>query len=360
MPALLLGLSAYAIAEDITLTTYYPSPRGVYQELRVGSGSYSAPTGSLHVLKSADDGNLALRVDDQAADLTPFAINQNGDVGIGTAAPTAQLHVAGTGNVAFANTGNVMVGTAVPVPSAQLQVDTTTRGFLPPRVTTAQRDAIAGPVTGLLVYNTNTSQINTFNGTVWGPAGYTGVVVVEQLCVGVDIVQRQMTFQDGILVLVADVIASPGGCTPSPPPPPPFYCVIAGTLVRMADGSLKPIEAIQVGERVLGYREAAKRLEPVAVLERLQHPAEDHPTLVVITAGDAELALTPNHRLLTGAGWKRADAVQVGEAVFVPAGESLAPARVSHVASRDTREPLHTIRTDADSYVANGVVIHTE
>ena len=30
-----LGLTATALAEEITLTTYYPSPRGVYKELRV-------------------------------------------------------------------------------------------------------------------------------------------------------------------------------------------------------------------------------------------------------------------------------------------------------------------------------------
>lgn len=33
----LLGTMAYAIAEDVTVTTYYPSPRGVYQELRVSN-----------------------------------------------------------------------------------------------------------------------------------------------------------------------------------------------------------------------------------------------------------------------------------------------------------------------------------
>ncbi|MBI3324224.1 MAG: hypothetical protein HYZ92_02995 [Candidatus Omnitrophica bacterium] len=31
---LLLGTAAYALAEEITLTTYYPSPRGVYDQLR--------------------------------------------------------------------------------------------------------------------------------------------------------------------------------------------------------------------------------------------------------------------------------------------------------------------------------------
>ena len=33
---LLLASGVYAVAEEITLTTYYPSPRGVYQQLRVG------------------------------------------------------------------------------------------------------------------------------------------------------------------------------------------------------------------------------------------------------------------------------------------------------------------------------------
>lgn len=31
---LLLGTLGYALAEEITLTTYYPSPRGMYDELR--------------------------------------------------------------------------------------------------------------------------------------------------------------------------------------------------------------------------------------------------------------------------------------------------------------------------------------
>lgn len=31
--ALLLATAVYALAEDLTLTTYHPSPRGIYQEL---------------------------------------------------------------------------------------------------------------------------------------------------------------------------------------------------------------------------------------------------------------------------------------------------------------------------------------
>ena len=49
---------------------------------------------------------------------------------------------------------------AVPAASALMELASTTRGFLPPRMTEAQRDAIATPATGLVVYNTNTNALN--------------------------------------------------------------------------------------------------------------------------------------------------------------------------------------------------------
>jgi hypothetical protein len=55
--------------------------------------------------------------------------------------------------------------------SAILQVDSTTKGFLPPRMTTTERNAIATPATGLQVYNTTTNENNTYNGTAWVAAG---------------------------------------------------------------------------------------------------------------------------------------------------------------------------------------------
>jgi len=50
---------------------------------------------------------------------------------------------------AFAQTG---IGTTTPNASAQLDVSSTTKGFLPPRMTATQRGLIASPATGLLVY----------------------------------------------------------------------------------------------------------------------------------------------------------------------------------------------------------------
>ena len=49
----------------------------------------------------------------------------------------------------------VGIGTASPHVSAQLDVSSTTKGFLPPRMTSAQKDGISSPVVGLLIYQTD-------------------------------------------------------------------------------------------------------------------------------------------------------------------------------------------------------------
>lgn len=58
--------------------------------------------------------------------------------------------------------------------SAALQVDATDKGFLMPRVTTAQRTAIASPAAGLQVYDTDTNNIYVYNGTEWIKSGASG------------------------------------------------------------------------------------------------------------------------------------------------------------------------------------------
>lgn len=63
-------------------------------------------------------------------------------------------------------TGNVGVG-AAPVTSAALAVTSTTQGFLPPVMTEAQRDAIATPAEGLIIYNTTSHKLNVRVAAAW-------------------------------------------------------------------------------------------------------------------------------------------------------------------------------------------------
>ena len=59
------------------------------------------------------------------------------------------------------------IGTSTPDASAKLDVSSTTKGFLPPRMTTVQRNAIASPATGLTIYNTTINAFQVYNGTAW-------------------------------------------------------------------------------------------------------------------------------------------------------------------------------------------------
>jgi len=63
---------------------------------------------------------------------------------------------------------NVGIGTTTPDTSAQLDVNSTSKGFLTPRITAAQRKAILSPANGLLVYQTDyPSGFYFFKGGVW-------------------------------------------------------------------------------------------------------------------------------------------------------------------------------------------------
>jgi len=71
---------------------------------------------------------------------------------------TANNAMAGALNVGSASNANA---------SAILELTSTTRGLLLPRMTSAERDAIASPVAGLVVYNTTDNKISWYNGTAW-------------------------------------------------------------------------------------------------------------------------------------------------------------------------------------------------
>jgi len=59
------------------------------------------------------------------------------------------------------------IGTATPDNSALVDMTSTTKGFLPPRMTSLQRDAIANPVDGLLLFNLTTGCFNYYFGGIW-------------------------------------------------------------------------------------------------------------------------------------------------------------------------------------------------
>lgn len=68
----------------------------------------------------------------------------------------------------------VSIGEAAIDGSAKFEVSSTSKGLLVPRMTGAQRDAIATPANGLHLYNTTTGKHNFREGGAWVEAGGAG------------------------------------------------------------------------------------------------------------------------------------------------------------------------------------------
>jgi hypothetical protein len=130
----------------------------------LGAGNFSptlffenrtASTGRKYFIQSNDAGSFRI-VDSTAGIIDRLIINSSGNIGIGTSSPVA---------------------------SALLDISSTTKGLLAPRMTSAQRTAIASPAAGLLVYQTDGTeglyQFKAVGGwTVIGGGGGGGVTSV--------------------------------------------------------------------------------------------------------------------------------------------------------------------------------------
>ncbi len=88
-----------------------------------------------------------------------------------------QLAVAIVGLLSSALNAQIGIGVTGSVnSSAALEVNSSTKGFLPPRMTTSQRDAISSPENGLIIYNSTTGKLNIRENGSWSELSTTNRV----------------------------------------------------------------------------------------------------------------------------------------------------------------------------------------
>ena len=112
----------------------------------------SAGTPLFRALTAADLPSLSagyIQNQTASAQSAGFNINGNGTIG-------GKLAVTGTASFG----GPIGVGILIPNSSAIADLTSTTSGFLPPRMTQAQRNAIATPAQGLMIFNTDNQCID--------------------------------------------------------------------------------------------------------------------------------------------------------------------------------------------------------
>jgi hypothetical protein len=193
-----LGVGYNAIYAATSSTASYNVGLGNETLYYIGSSSYNVAVGyrSLYRLAGASGSNVAIGyqaaryISGGATDATDFAnsifigyaayplgnaqINQIviGHTAVGLGSNTTTIGNSST--ILTALYGSLITGGTSVNASAQMQVDSTTKGFLPPRMTATQRGAIATPAEGLIVFQTD----GTVGLYVYASAAWHGLVML--------------------------------------------------------------------------------------------------------------------------------------------------------------------------------------
>jgi hypothetical protein len=151
--------SANAFGVELAIGKSRGTTAGTYSVLssvdQIGTLAFYGADGS-------DLGSLAAAID-AYVDGTPGTNDMPGRLVFSTTADGASSP---TERMRIDSAGNVGIGTNAPNANAILDVSSTTKAFMPPRMTTTQKNAIASPTAGMVVYDTTLNKLCVYT-TAW-------------------------------------------------------------------------------------------------------------------------------------------------------------------------------------------------
>lgn len=154
----------------------------------VGIGTTS-PGSNLTVIRNANNSSYVTTFGNtnagtSASTISEWSVSGHSSFVIGKSNSDGRVEIAqiGNNNIDFINNGinvmsidtnqNVIVNGTTAEVCAQLEVKSTTKGFLPPRMTTSERDAIGSPVEALLIWNIDNRRIEVYAAGTWYGLAY--------------------------------------------------------------------------------------------------------------------------------------------------------------------------------------------
>jgi hypothetical protein len=180
---------------------------GIAMDTKLSVGPSAAATATMNIKGSGSTSATTSLLVQNSAGTAALTIKDDGNTSIGAAGISARLnfintngsgaaYIAGSGNGGvvefnsssgagirfsdgYGNTNMFVAGLPTPsvsmgkttaaVASALLEMESTTKGFLPPRGTNTQMNAISSPATGLVFYDTTNNKLCVYNATSWIP-----------------------------------------------------------------------------------------------------------------------------------------------------------------------------------------------
>lgn len=149
--------------------------------ISVGAYSESSRFGSIAIgylaeAKTSGNYQIALGASSQVTSSNSVLISTKGTTQTNSTANTFEVNLDSTTSVfRFGNTvdgwlnttGSFGFGTITPSASAVVELDSTSKGFLPPRMTTTEKNAIVAPATGLVLFDTTLAKLCVYTGAAW-------------------------------------------------------------------------------------------------------------------------------------------------------------------------------------------------
>jgi hypothetical protein len=152
---------------QVTGTSVFKTNATFYTKISIIGGD--------QVIENVATGAAAARLNMTGPNGSEVLLNSNafftyagGGGGIGTVAANPFLfYTTLVERMRITASGRLLVGTTTENTSALVNITSTTQGFLPPRMTTAQKNAIGTPATGLVIFDTTLIKLCVYNGASW-------------------------------------------------------------------------------------------------------------------------------------------------------------------------------------------------
>ncbi len=130
-------------------------------------------------------------------------------------------------------------------------------------------------------------------------------------------------------------------------------CFLAGTKIKMADGTQKNIEDMVVGDKISTFKsETDHTLVTAEVEETFRHVVKGY--LVI----NNQLFVTPVHRIFINNSWRPIGEAKVGDVMLGVNGN---PVKIFSIEKRDATVVVYNFKVkDYHTYIANGIYVHND
>lgn len=154
-------------------------------------------------------------------------------------------------------------------------------------------------------------------------------------------------------IITPPVVVPPPIPAPAPVPQKMSIC-FTGDMLAAVPGGTERIDAIRVGDWVLGLAEEGG-VRPRRVLGVDRHePSDENPILLGLWIGGVRVDVTGNHPLLTTAGWRRAAELKPSDRLVTAEGGWR---ELDRIEQRALTVPVYHLRLEQDAaYLVNGIV----